>query len=126
MKGVEFNVPLKRMNIVKVHLNNGELECLNEDVKRTGLSREAYIRTLINGYVPVERPSKDYLHILKLLRITSDNMNQIALLAHRTGIINASEYQAEVQNLKSIIAEIKMEYSKPKKINYGNCKDMES
>lgn len=114
------------MNIVKIHLNNEELKSLNEDVKRTGLSRESYLRTLINGYVPVERPSTDYLHILKLLQITSDNMNQIAILAHRTGMINTSEYQAEVQNLKNIIAEIKMEHSKPKKINYGNCKDMES
>lgn len=114
------------MNIVKVHLNNDELERLNEDVKRTGLLRESYLRTLINGYVPVERPSIDYLHILRLLRITADNMNQIAILAHRTSLINASEYQVEVQKLKNIIAEIKMEHSKPKKINYGNCKDMES
>lgn len=52
MEKIKLN-KIKRNKEIKVRLSFIELENLNECVKKTGLSREEYIRTLISGYVPV-------------------------------------------------------------------------
>ena len=41
---------LKRKNEIKLRLTDKELEQLNEDVKKTGYSREAYIRSMLIKY----------------------------------------------------------------------------
>ena len=42
----------KRNIEIKVRLNRKEAELLNKRVKKSRLSREAYLRHLINGLVP--------------------------------------------------------------------------
>ena len=56
MEKIKLN-KIKRNKEIKVRLSFIELENLNECVKKTGLSREEYIRTLISGYVPAPRIS---------------------------------------------------------------------
>lgn len=46
----------KRSIEIKVRLNKKEMETLNNRVKKSGLSREGYLRHLINGSVPREAP----------------------------------------------------------------------
>ena len=41
-------------------LNRKEAEALDKKVKKSGLSREAYLRHLINGVVPRDAPTPDY------------------------------------------------------------------
>ena len=55
---------IKRNKEIKVRLSLIELENLNKCVKKTGLSREEYIRTLISGYVPAPRISDDVKEII--------------------------------------------------------------
>lgn len=114
---------LKRNITITVRLTEKELSALNTDVQRTGLSREAYVRSLINGFVPATRPSADYQKLLQYLRITCNNLNQIAMIANKDGNINAENYGNEVRNLKKIILEIKQEQSKEIDI-YGCDKNM--
>ena len=115
---------LKRNKSFLIRLSQDELTQLNNDVEKTGLSRESYVRSLINGYIPAARPSNDFQKVLYFLRITSNNLNQIAMIANKNGNINAEEYALEVQNLKMLILEIKQEQSKAIKINYGCHQDM--
>jgi len=42
---------------IKVRFNRDELQALDKKVKRTGMSREGYIRTVVSGKTPVELPS---------------------------------------------------------------------
>ncbi len=65
---------------IKVRLSLIELENLNECVKKTGLSREEYIRTLISGYVRAPRISDDVKEIIKQLRIIGNNLIRLQLL----------------------------------------------
>lgn len=110
---------LKRNKSFLIRLSQDELTQLNNDVEKTGLSRESYVRSLINGYIPATRPSGDFEKVLQFLRITSNNLNQIAMIANKNGNINAEEYALEVHNLKMLILEIKQEQSKAIKINNG-------
>ena len=45
---------------IKVRLNRKEMEVLDKRVKKSRLSREGYLRHLINGSIPREAPPPDY------------------------------------------------------------------
>ncbi len=51
----------KRNIEIKVRLNRKEAELLNKRVKKSRLSREAYLRHLINGLVPPGRAAPGVL-----------------------------------------------------------------
>ncbi len=71
-----------------------------KQVKRTGLSRESYIRALIMNRQPKEQPPVEYLSVLKELRRIGGNMNQIALRANAIGFIDATAYWKECKELE--------------------------
>lgn len=97
---------LKQNFEIKVRLNDEELKLLNKNVLKCGLSREAYIRFLINGYTPKEKPSEDYFEVIRQLRKIGNNMNQIAMIANKTNNIDESKYDVQMYKLKSVIREI--------------------
>ena len=53
----------KREYYIRVRFTKDELEQLNNDVKLTGLSREAYMRMLVNDIHPVTLPSKELIEV---------------------------------------------------------------
>ena len=53
---------------VKIRLTEGELARLNDNVAKTGLSRETYLRLLISHQVPGELPPADYRALMRQLR----------------------------------------------------------
>jgi len=63
---------------VKFRLNRGEADNLNKRVKKSGLSREGYIRQLINGHIPTDAPPPDYFAMMRELHYIGVNLNQIA------------------------------------------------
>lgn len=63
-------------------LNRKEAEALDKKVKKSGLSREAYLRHLINGVVPRDAPTPDYYAMMRELHQIGNNLNQIAQKAH--------------------------------------------
>ena len=52
---------------IKVRLNRKEAEALNKRVKKSRLSREAYLRHLISGVVPQDAPPPDYFDFMREL-----------------------------------------------------------
>ena len=97
---------ITRRNKIDLRLSDRELERLNRDVKKTGMSREAYLRQLIKKIQPKELPSADYTDILKNLRQIGNNMNQIAVKANAAGIIDAAKYWKTVRWLEREIGKI--------------------
>ena len=58
---------MEKRNIeIKVRLNRKEADNLFKRVKRSRLSREAYLRHLINGVVPQDAPPPDYYNFSRL------------------------------------------------------------
>ena len=97
---------ITRRNKIDLRLSDRELERLNRDVKKAGMSREAYLRQLIKKIQPKELPSADYTDILKNLRQIGNNMNQIAVKANAAGVIDAAEYWKTVRWLEREIGKI--------------------
>lgn len=96
-----------RSERLQVYLTEKEMKGLNDRIKKTGLTKSAYIRKIIKDIQPKERPHADYFEVLKVLRQISINMNQIALKANINGIINADAYWENSRRMQEVISEFK-------------------
>lgn len=104
---------MKRQNEIKLRLYDDEINKLNLEVQKSGLSREAYLRSLINYEIPRGKPTEDYLEVIRQLKKIGNNLNQIAVIAHKTNAIDIVRYKQEVINIKLQLAEIKRIASQP-------------
>lgn len=126
---MNIQIKEKRTKSIKIRLSERELCHVNKLVKNSGLSREAYMRSLVCGFVPCPKPTIEYLEIIKQLRAIGNNLNQIAVVAHKTNAIDILRYKSEVQNLKEELVEIKRLASQPfsiEEIKNGSNSNLES
>lgn len=93
----------KRTVHIQVWLDRKEAERLDKLVKRSGLSREAYLRHLISGVVPNDAPPPDYLAMMKELYTVGNKLNQIAQKANAVGVIDAGRYEVACKQLDAVI-----------------------
>ena len=91
---------------IKVRLNRKEAEALNKKVKKSRISREAYLRHLINGVVPQDSPPPVYFDFMRELHRVGNNLNQIAQKAHVLNVIDAPRYDIAAQQLDTLIRDI--------------------
>ena len=96
----------KRQHRIWAHLSDDEYISFRNNVKKTGLSQEVYLRALIEGNAPKERPPMDYYGMMKELHAIGNRMNQIAARAHATGFFLADEYDKAVKELNNSLLEI--------------------
>ncbi len=96
----------KRTVEIKVRLNRKEAESLNKRVKKSRLSREAYLRHLINGSVPREAPPPDYFSMMRELYHIGNSLNQVAQKAHTLNVIDVQRYDASVREFESAVKKI--------------------
>lgn len=98
---------MRKRNIsILFRLNRKEAEALNKRVKKSGLTREAYLRQLINGLVPRDAPPPDYYLMMREMQKIGENLNQIAKVAHVCHVIDESRYDKEVRKFESSVREI--------------------
>lgn len=96
----------KRNIEIKVRLNRKEADNLFKRVKRSRLSREAYLRHLINGVVPQDAPPPDYYSMMQQLYRIGTNLNQIAQKAHTLNVIDVQRYDAAVHKFEEAVKQI--------------------
>ena len=96
----------KRNVEIKVRLNRKEAEALNKRVKKSRLSREAYLRHLIDGTVPREAPPPDYYAMMRELYRIGNSLNQVAQKAHTLNVIDVQRYDTGVRQLEAAIKRI--------------------
>ena len=88
---------------IHIYLTEEELSALDSKVRKTSLSREAYIRAVLADTVPVELPPIDYVSLIKELNRIGSNLNQIAAKAHSLGLLNYKEFQAEAEKVDFVV-----------------------
>ena len=116
MKSKDKTVNRKRSNQFIIRLNDQELDHLNTLVAMAKLSRESYIRMLINGVIPRAAPSKELLETTKLLRNIANNINQVARIANRNGSLDTETYQSNYADLLDTIDQIMLMMQAPVKM----------
>ena len=93
---------------IKVRLSEKEAATLKRDVKKAGVSREAYIRSLIRKMPLIERPSTDLIEVLKNLQQINNNMNQVAVKANAKGFVDTAAYWENVNWLQETVSQLIM------------------
>lgn len=107
---------VKRNIKITFRLSVKENQKLKKEVKRTGLSQETYIRTLLDGYTPKEMPPPDYHAMMRELNAIGNSINQIAARANTTGFFLAEEYTGYMQEFRSAALSIQRAVTKPEKL----------
>lgn len=105
----------KRSISVLLRLNEKEHQNLASQVKKSGLSKEAYIRSLINGYVPKPLPPPDYFAMMRELHAIGNNLNQLAAKAHATGHLDRAAFQQEADQLRRAVQQIQQAVTAPER-----------
>jgi len=98
-----------------VYLNDAELEKLCALLNRAGLTQQSYMRHLISGVVPTDKPPVDYYAMTRELHAIGNNLNQIAHQANATGMVDVSGYWRNVTKLDEAIAGIMTAVELPRK-----------
>lgn len=106
----------KRNIEIKIRLYNKEADTLNKCVKKSGISRESYLRHLINGLIPTDLPPPDYYSMMRELHSIGNNLNQIAQKAHVLNVIDTLRYDENTAALKKAIIEISNAVMLPRKV----------
>lgn len=75
----------KRNHVIPVRLNTKELRFLEEQVEKSGLSREEYIRSIVMGGEVRARPCEHHTELLRKISGLCNNANQLAHVANSTG-----------------------------------------
>ncbi len=96
----------KRNVEIKVRLTRKEADALNKRVRKSCLSREAYIRQILNGCIPRDAPPPDYYAMMQQLYGIGNNLNQIATKAHTLGVVDVQRYDAAVRTFEQAVQTI--------------------
>lgn len=91
---------------IQFWLHKREAQALDKLVKKSGLSREAYLRHLINGVVPQDAPPPDYFSMMKELHAIGNNLNQIAQKAHVLSVMDVQRYDENMRLFKETVRTI--------------------
>ena len=91
---------MKRNYEIKVRLTRDEWEKLNEQVERTCLSREQYVRDVLAGVVVRERPPVEYGEIIIHLRAMTNTLCDLARLTQQTGEVPSKQLSVFAEQLE--------------------------
>lgn len=95
---------MRKRNVpIMFRLNRKEAEALDKKVKKSGISREAYLRHLITGVVPKDAPPPDYYSMMRELHKVGNNLNQIAQKAHTLNVIDVKRYDEAVREYETVV-----------------------
>jgi len=97
----------KRNNMVKVMLNDKELEHLNKQVETSGLNKSTQLRKLIGGLSINPAPVEEYRKICALLSNVTNNLNQIARQANTTGYVHEEKLNTAILLIRKCWQQLK-------------------
>ena len=102
----------KRTNQIIIRLSDTELNALNEQVKRTRLSREQFCRNAIQGVTIREKPPADVPRLIQEIRRVGSNINQILMIANSQGLLNIPDLHKAILDLREVEKLIVYQYTK--------------
>lgn len=98
----------KRNNSFLIRLDDSEKDYLDIQIQKSGLSREAFVRSvLLESKVPSAIPPESFNTVIYHLRRIGNNMNQLAVIANKTGNMDWNKYKNDYDELNKQILEIR-------------------
>lgn len=95
----------KRTREIKIRFLDHELEELNRKVRKTGMSREAYCREVLNGSEVKEGPSADVPLLLREVRQNSVLLDQLVQARGEVEGVRLAQLLDQIQEVEQMIVE---------------------
>ena len=106
----------KRNNRISVRLSDEEHDIIKSRVESTGLSKEAYIRSILLGNIPKEKPDERFYSAMKDLAGIANNVNQLARKANAFDSTHSRMLQAEAEKWSNFQTEVREAILLPEKM----------
>ena len=84
----------------QIWLNDEEEYIMKCKSQAVGMNASDYIRHLIVGYKPKEKPSEQFYEEIKNIRNIGNNINQIARIANAKGVIDVPHLKKEIDKVR--------------------------
>ena len=96
-------------------LTDEEAEQLHELVRRSGRSREAFLREMVKGYQLCEKPDPEFYRIMRELSALGNRINQLAAKANALGFVDAPMLNEEARKWHEFQIDIRKKYLLPRR-----------
>lgn len=87
---------------LELRLTEKQEERLTTYAEKAGLTKSEYMRRILDGVVPQERPPVDFYRVLTQMRHISNSCNQVARRANATGYIDGASLQKLAEEFRPL------------------------
>ena len=107
----------KRSVQILFRLNEEEAEYLYELVRKSGRSKEAFLREMVKGYQLCEKPDPEFYRIMRELSAIGNRINQLAAKANALDFVDAPMLREEVKKWHDFQIDVRKKYLLPRKVS---------
>ena len=104
----------KRSVQILFRLNEEEAEYLYELVRKSGRSKEAFLREMVKGYQLCEKPDPEFYRIMRELSAIGNRINQLAVKADALGFVDTPMLREETEKWRQFQIDVRKKYLLPK------------
>ena len=109
---------MRKRNVqILFRLTEEEAEQLNELVRKSGRSKEAFLRETVKGYRLCEKPDPEFYKMIRELSSIGNRINQLAVTANALGFIATPMLREEARKWHEFQIEIRKRYLLPCKVS---------
>lgn len=94
-----------------VYFTKDELDALTKKVRKSGLSREGFLRRLVNEAEVKEAPNADVMTLINELRRAGSNVNQVLKIAHGQGLLDVPLVRQAMEETRAAARKIVQAYT---------------
>lgn len=107
---------MRKRNVqILFRLDDAEAEYFFALVKRSGRSKEAFLREMIKGYRLCEKPDPEFYKVMRELSAIGNRINQLAVKANALNFVDTPMLQQEAKKWHELQLDIRKKFLLPKK-----------
>ena len=107
---------MRKRNVqILFRLTEEEAEHLNELVRKSGRSKEAFLREMVRGYQLCEKPDSEFYKMMRELSAIGNRINQLAAKANALDYIDTPMLQEEAARWRQFQTDVRKAYLLPKR-----------
>ena len=113
---------MRKRNVqILFRLTEEEAEQLYSLVKKSGCSKEAFLRGMVKGYRLCEKPDPEFYKMMRELSAIGNRINQLAAKANALNFVDAPMLTEEAVKWRQFQMDIRKKYLLPKRDRDNGC-----
>ena len=106
---------MRKRNVqILFRLNDEEAERFYDLVRKSGRSKEAFLREMVKGYRLCEKPDPEFYKMMRELSAIGNRINQIAAKANALNFVDTPMLREEAGRWHDFQMEVRKKYLLPK------------